>query len=127
MGLVFECERNGVGGEKRVGKAEHGEDAEGRAGGEVEGGGDDVGAGAFGANQGAGDVEAVLGEQFVEVVAGDAAGDAGEFFADEGGVPVANAGEAGVDCAFAATGLNSGGQVVRAWWRRRSCGCRRRG
>ena len=50
-GLVFECERNGIGGEIGVGEAEHREHAEGRAGGEIERGGDDVGAGAFGADQ----------------------------------------------------------------------------
>ena len=42
--------------------------------------------GSFGADQGAGDVESVFGEQVVEVVAGDAAGDLGELLADESGV-----------------------------------------
>ena len=72
-GLVFERERNGVGGEERIVEAEHGEHAEGRAGGEIQRGGDDVGAGAFGADQRAGDIEVVFGQQLVEVVAGDAA------------------------------------------------------
>ena len=44
------------------------------------------GAGSFGADQGAGDVESVFGEQVVQVVAGDAAGNVGEFLADEIGV-----------------------------------------
>ena len=87
---------------KRVRKPEHREHAEGRAGGEIERGGDDVDAGALGADQGAGHVEAVLGEQFVEVVAGDAAGNARKFFADQIGVAIANAREAGVDLADAA-------------------------
>ena len=103
---MLEGARHGVGGEKASSKSQHGEHAEGRAGGEVERGGDDVGAGAFGADQRAGHVEAVFVEQLVEVVAGDAAGDAGEFLADEVGVAVANAGEAGVDLADAAAGAD---------------------
>ncbi len=92
---MFEGERNGVGGEKRIAEAEHGEHAEGRAGGEIERGGDDVGAGALGADQRAGDMEVVFGQQLVEVVAGDAARNAGKLFADQGGVAVADAREAG--------------------------------
>ena len=79
-GLVLEGERDGVGGEKRIVETEHGEDAEGRAGGEVERGGDDVGAGALRADQRAGHVEVVFGQQLVEVVAGDAARNAGKLF-----------------------------------------------
>ncbi len=103
---MLEDERDGVGGEEGVVEAEHGEHAEGRAGGEVERGGDDVGAGALRADQRAGDVEAVLGQQLVEVVAGDAAGNAREFFAYERGVTVADAREAGVDLADAAAGAD---------------------
>ena len=125
-GLVLESERDGVGGEKRIGEAQHGEHAEGRAGGEVERGGDDVGAGAFGADQRAGHVEVVFGQQLVEVVAGDAAGDAREFFADQGGVAVADAGEARVDLAHAAAGADRVRRARSGGWRRRSCACRRR-
>ncbi len=111
---MFEDLGNGVGSEKCIGKSEDGEYAEGRAGGEVEGGGDDVGAGAFGPDQRAGDVEAVFVEQLVEVVAGDAAGNAGEFFADECGVAIAETGEAGVDLADAAAGADEGLKLVGA-------------
>ena len=83
-GLVFEGERDGIGGEKRIAEAEHGEHAEGRAGGEIERGGDDVGAGAFRTHQRAGDVEVVFGQQLVEVIAGDAAGNARKLFARPG-------------------------------------------
>ncbi len=107
-GAMLEDARDGVGGQEGVGEAQHGEHAEGRAGGEVEGGGDDGGAGALRADQRAGDVEAVFGEQLVEVVAGDAAGNAGEFFADKLGVSVAQAGEAGVDFADTAAGADEG-------------------
>ena len=105
-GLVFEGERNGVGGEKGIAEAEHGQDAEGRAGGEIERGGDDVDAGALRADQRAGHVEVVFGQQLVEVVAGDAAGNAGKFFADQCGIAVADAREAGVDLAHAAAGAD---------------------
>ena len=50
---------------------------------EAQRGSEDDGAGAFAADEGAGDVEAVFGEKLVEVEAGDAAGDAGKLFADE--------------------------------------------
>jgi hypothetical protein len=40
---------------------------------------EDDGAGAFAADERAGDVEAVLGQELVEVEAGDAARDAGNF------------------------------------------------
>ena len=79
--------------------AEHGEHAEGRAGGEIERGGDDVGAGAFRADQRARDVEVVLGQQLVEVVAGDAAGNARKLFANQIRIAIADAREARVDLA----------------------------
>jgi hypothetical protein len=107
-GAVLEDARHGVGGEEGVGKASDGEHAEGRAGGEVERGGDDGGAGALGADQRAGDVEAVFVEQLVEVVAGDAAGNAGKFLADERGSSGRGDGEAGVDLADAAAGADEG-------------------
>ena len=103
---MLERERNGVGGEKRIVEAEHGEHAKRRAGGEVQRGGDDVGAGALGADQRARDMKIVFRQQLVEVVAGDAARNAGKFFADQSGVAVADAREAGVDLADAAAGAD---------------------
>ncbi len=111
MGLCSR-ERDSIGGEKWIAEAEDGEHAEGRAGGEVERGGDDGGAGAFGADQRAGDVEVVLGQQLVEVVAGDAARNARELFPHQGGVAVADALEAGVDLAHAASGADERVELV---------------
>ena len=54
-------------------------------------------AGAFGADQCAGDVEAVFGEQVVQVVAGDAARDVGELLADQIAVCVGDLFQGGVD------------------------------
>ena len=51
-------------------------------------------------------MEAVFGEQLVEVVAGDAAGNARKLLPDERGVAVAEAREAGVDLADAAAGAD---------------------
>ena len=110
--VVLERERDGVGGEEAVGESEDGEDAMGRTGGEVERGGEDIDAGAFAANEGAGDVEAALGQQLVEVVAGDAARDARKLFLDFGCVPVADAREARVDAADAAAGADEGFELV---------------
>ena len=105
-GLVVEGEWDGIGGEKGIVEAEHGEHAEGRAGGEIERGGDDVGAGTFRTHQRAGDVEVVFRQQLVEVVAGDAAGNARKLFAHQGGVAIANARQACVDLAYAAAGAD---------------------
>ena len=99
---MLKRERNRVGGEECVVEAKHGEHAKRRAGSEVQCGGDDVRAGALGANQRARDIEAVFGKQLVEVVAGDTARDAGEFLADEGSVAVADMCQARVDLTDAA-------------------------
>ena len=112
-GLVFEYERNGIGGEKRIVEAEHREHAEGRAGRQVERGGDDVGAGAFRADQRARHVEAVLRKQLVQVVPGDAARNPRELFAHQRRVAVADAGEAGVDLAHAAAAADERVKLVR--------------
>ena len=101
-GAVLEHLRHGVGGEEGVGESERGEDAVRGAVSKVERGGDEGGAGAFAADEGAGHVEVVLGQQLVEVVAGDAARDARKASADEVGVAVADAREAGVDLTDAA-------------------------
>ena len=68
----------------------------------------DRNAGALGADEGAGDVEAVFGEQVVEVVAADAARDVRVVLANEAGVGVAEVAELGVDLALAAAGLDDG-------------------
>ena len=79
-GTVFESQWNCVGGNESVGESQHGEDAKRRAGGKVELGRKNCCAGAFRADQGAGYVEAGLGKQLIEVVAGNAARDARETF-----------------------------------------------
>ncbi len=107
-GLVLECQRHGVGGEKGIGNASTVSTRKGGLAVRLSVAETIVGAGAFGADQRAGDVEAVLGQQLVEVVAGDAARNARKFFADEVGVAVAQAGQAGIDLADAAAGANGG-------------------
>ena len=114
---MFEREGNSVGGEKSVVEAKHGEHAEGRAGCKVQRGGEDIGASALGADQGARNMEVVFRQQLVEVVAGDAAGDAGKLLADERGIAVADARKAGVDLTNAAASAN---ERVKALGRRGS-------
>ena len=75
-----------IGALENVGIGDYEEHSMLRAFDEAAGGFEDCGAGSFGADEGAGDVESVFGEEIVEVVAGDAAGDLGEFLADEIGV-----------------------------------------
>ena len=110
-GAVLERERDGIGGEKAVGESKDGEDAMGRAGSEVERGGEDVDAGAFAADESAGDVEAAFRQELVEVVAGDATRDARKSFLDFGGVCVADARKALVDAADAAAGADEALEV----------------
>ena len=59
-GLMFERQRNCVGGEECIAERQHGKHAERRAGGQVECCGDNVDAGALRANQRTRDVEIVL-------------------------------------------------------------------
>ena len=80
---MFERQRNGVGGQKCIAEPQHRKHAERRARGQVELGGDDVDAGSFRANQRARDVEIVLRQKLVEVVAGDAPRNARELFANQ--------------------------------------------
>ncbi len=82
MGLCCHDFGDVVGALKNVGIGYDQENALRRAFDQAAGGFEDCGAGSFGTDQGAGDVEAVFGEEVVEVVAGDAAGDWGEFLAD---------------------------------------------
>ena len=76
-GFVLEEQGDVVGGDEDVVEADADEGAELGAFDEAERGAEDDGAGAFAADEGAGDVEAVFGEELVEVEAGDAAGDVG--------------------------------------------------
>ncbi len=109
-GFVFEDLGDVVGGEEDVGEADADEGAALGALDELEGGAEDDGAGAFAADEGAGEVEVVFREELVEVEAGDAAGDAGEFCADVAGVGVADMFEGGVDLAGAAAGGDVSGE-----------------
>ena len=113
-GLVLQRLGNGVGRLECIGESQHREHAIGRAGGQVESGGKHVDASAFRSNQRAGYVEAALGQQLVQVVTGDAARNAGEPFADQHRVVVANAPEAGVDLALAAAAANDGIELLVA-------------
>jgi hypothetical protein len=69
-------------------------------------------AGALATDKGAGHVEAVLGKELVEVVARDAAGNVREACADEVGVGIAQAAQAGVDLASAPPGSDDGGEFA---------------
>ncbi len=109
-GFVFEDLRDVVGGEKDEREAEADEGAAGRGFDELESGAEDDGAGAFASDEGSGEVEVVFGEELVEIVAGDAAGDFGETGADLVGVGVADLFEGGVDFADAASGGDVGGE-----------------
>jgi len=71
---------------KNIGVGDHKKHARWRTFDEAAGGFEDGDARAFGADQCAGDVKAVFGEQIVEVVSGDATRNVGEASADEFGV-----------------------------------------
>ncbi len=83
-----------------------------RHGHEVEFGAQDGHQGALAADERLGDVEAVLGQQGVEVVAGDAAGDLGVAAADVGEVLGGDVVEAGVDLREPATAGDDAGALV---------------
>ena len=87
-GLVRQDFRDVVGALINVGIGDDEQHALGRTFDQAAGGFEDGGAGSFGADQSAGDVESVFGQQVIQVVAGDAAGDVGELLADEVGVLV---------------------------------------
>ena len=73
-----------------------------------------VGAGAFGTDQRARHVEAVLRQQFIEVIAGDAARNARKFLAHQIGIAVAEARETRIDLAHAAAAANERVELLGA-------------
>ena len=93
-----------IGGREQRRVAEHDQRAVRRARHEPHGGLEHVHAGPLRADQSPRDVEAVLGQQLVEVVARHAPGDVGELVANEVGHPVAQVAQPPVDLA-AATAL----------------------
>lgn len=97
-----------VGGLVRAGVPQDQQGARGRAGDQLEGGLQHHDAGALGAHQGARHLEAVLRKEFIEVVAGDAARDAGEARADEIGIAVAEVAQPAIDLAPAPAGADDG-------------------
>ena len=90
-----------IGGDEGIGKAEHDQPAMLRAVLQLAGGFEDGDAGAFCADQRACHVEAVLRQQLVEVVAGDAARNVGKTLPDQIGVGIADAAQAGINLALA--------------------------
>ena len=90
-----------VGGDEGVFETEDDQAAMLRARLELAGGFEDGDASAFGSDEGTGNVEAVFGQKFVEVVAGDASGNFGKAGLHEGRIRVAQALQTGVDLAFA--------------------------
>ena len=106
---------NGIGSGEDIGEADDRQHPLARARYQLEGGVEDGDAGALGADQRAGDVEAVLGQERIEVgVAGDAPRDPGETRADEVAVTPAEFVERAVDLAAAAAGGDDLVQVVVA-------------
>ena len=103
---VFQHARHRVRGQERIGKRKRRQHAKRRARGEIQGGRHNRGAGAFAPYQRAGHVKAVLGQQFVEVVARNAARNARKFFPDEVGITIAQAGESGIDLSHAPAAAN---------------------
>ena len=91
-----------IGGNEGVGKAEPTRTRQGGLGMRSQRGFEDGDAGAFAADQRAGDVEAVFGQELVEVVAGDAARECrGNSRGSRVGVACRGCAQAGVDFADA--------------------------
>ena len=109
--LVGHHHRDVVACEAGVGEAEDEQAALGRAVDQADGRLEDRDAGALGARERGGDVEAVLGQEAVEVVAGDAARQLRVALADEVAVPVAEVAQLGVDLALGAAGRDQAGQL----------------
>ncbi len=95
--LVGQDRGHVVGRDERVRKAEAHQTPERGACGEAKRRFEHRDAGAFAADERARDVEAVLGQQFVEVVAGDPARNAGKFRSNQRREAIADALEPGVD------------------------------
>ena len=103
---MLERQWHGVRGDEAIGESENCQHAERRTGGEIQRCRENGGAGALAADQRARNVKFVFGQQFVEVVAGDAAWNARELLTNEIRVAIANAREAGVDLPWSAAGAN---------------------
>ena len=86
-----------IGGDEGIGKSEHDQAAMLRAMLERAVGLEHGDAGALRAHQGAGHVKAVLGQQLVQVVAGNAAGNLGKTLPDQVAIGIPDAGQAGID------------------------------
>ena len=99
--LVVQDLRHGVCGEERIGEAQHNELAVLRALHQPHGRFQHGHARGLGPDQGARNVEAILRQQLVEVVAGDATGNLREALTDKGCVGIAEALQSCVDCAGA--------------------------
>ena len=112
--LVLQDEGNVVGRDKGICKTQAHQHAARRAVHQAQGGFEHGDAGAFGADQGAGNVEAIFRQQFVQVVSGDAAWNFRETFADQRGVAVANFFQAGVDFSAASARLKDGSEFIVA-------------
>jgi hypothetical protein len=115
---VLKQQRNLVGGEEDVGEPDAEQGAEGRALDQAQRGGEDHDASSFAADERSRWVEAglILGQEFVEIEAGDASRDLGETGADLVGVAVADGLEAGVDLADASSGGDVGFEFGVGGW-----------
>ncbi len=112
-GQVQETGR-GVRGPERAGVADDGQHPGGRHGDQIHRGFQHRDAAALGTDQSPGQIEAVLGQQLVQVVTGHPPGQPGRLGADQCGVALAELGQAAIDAARL-TGLpRAGGQLIRA-------------
>jgi hypothetical protein len=107
-------ERNGVAGGEDIGEADHDEHALGRAVHEPQPGFQHRDASAFAADQCAGDVESLFGQELVEIVAGDTARDLRIAGADQIGVAMAQFVELAIDLAVPPAGGNDRAQLILA-------------
>ena len=103
-GLVRHDFGNVIGALINVGIGDDQQHALGRAFDQAARGFENGDAGAFGADQCASDMEAVFGQEVVQVVSGDAAGDVGETLADQIAVGGGDGLQLGVDFGAASAG-----------------------
>ena len=115
-GPVLEHRRQVVGGLVDVRVAEHHQGAGGRAGDQVHRGLEHGDERALAADQGAGDVPAVLGQQLLQAVAGHAAGDPREAGADLASVALAQLPQPPVDLADPARPAGEAVPLLRRGW-----------
>jgi hypothetical protein len=115
-GRALQDRLNVIAGLKRIGVADHQQGAKARARHQPHAGAQDQHAGALGVDQRAGDVEPVLGQECLQVVAGDPPGDVREAAADQVRVAVAQVPQSAVNRAPATACFDLALEVGLAHW-----------